>query len=105
MHFGFSKYMLTDNASYFTSHLWNEMARVFGIKLLKSAVYKPSNNGEVECRNRDIMNLLRCMTHDHPQKWAQYLYPVQAALNSTVHSAKGLTPFSLLFGRDYTHLH
>ena len=43
------------------------------------------------------------MTHDQPQKWARYLYPVQAALNSTVHSAKGFTPFNLLFGRDYTH--
>ncbi len=98
--FGCPSKIVTDRGAQFTSHLWKELGRLLGINMAMTAGYHPQANGMAEVRNRDITNLLRTLTSQDPKNWDRHLPAVTFALNNSVHSAFGLTPFNVIFGRD-----
>jgi transposase InsO family protein len=98
--FGTPGKVVSDRGSQFESDLWTEMGELLNMKIAKTSGYKPSTNGEAERFVKSIVQLLRCMTHDHPDKWDKYLPMVCFCLNNSVHSAHGMTPYNMIFGRD-----
>ncbi len=52
--------------------------------------------------HRDLGNMIRALMRDTGQKWDQILPQAVFALNTTVSSVTGYSPFQLMFGRDPT---
>jgi hypothetical protein len=46
-----------------------------------------------------LETFLRCFVHDNPNKWAKWLSQAEFWYNTSLHSAHGLTPFEVLYGR------
>ena len=91
---------VSDRGPQFTSALWEELGQLMNIKMTKTSAYSPWSNGMAEIRNRDITYLLRCMVKKNKKDWDRFLPAVTMSLNSTIHTAHGLTPYNILYGRD-----
>ena len=98
--FGSPVILHADNGPQYISALWQKFCKIMKIKLTHSAVYHPQSNGLVEVRNRDVVQQLRCLAHDNVNSWSDHLPAVTAALNATIHTAHGASPYNILFGRD-----
>ena len=54
----------SDNGGEFTSNEFKELCKDSGIKRELSTPYNPQQNGVVERKNRNIMEVARAMLHD-----------------------------------------
>ncbi len=72
-----------------------------GIRVTNTPAYNPKSN-PVERMHRDLGNMIRALAGDTGQKWDQILPQAVFALNTTVSSVTGYSPFQLMFGRDPT---
>lgn len=54
----------TDRGGEFTSNEFNEFCKIHGISRQLTTSYTPQQNGVAECKNRTIMNMVRCMLCD-----------------------------------------
>ena len=80
------------------SLLFREMLTAFGIVKSRTTAYHPQGDGIVERFNRLLLQLLRCYTQQE-NDWEQYLPLVLYAYCTAPHSATGISPFKLMFGR------
>ena len=90
----------SDRGSQFTSKVWEQLGNLMGIKLARTSGFNPRSNGLSEARNKSIVHLLRCLASHKPNQWDDYLPAVTMALNSTIHTAHGHTPYNIIYGRD-----
>jgi hypothetical protein len=58
---GLSLAMITNRDRIFTSQLWQDLFKSFGVKLKFSSAYHPQTDGQSERVNRCVENYLRCM--------------------------------------------
>ncbi|KAL0299990.1 UNVERIFIED_CONTAM: Transposon Ty3-G Gag-Pol polyprotein [Sesamum angustifolium] len=65
--------IVTDRDRVFTSRLWKELFSMAGVSLDMSSAYHPQTDGQTERVNQCLENYLRCMCHQKPKKWAQWL--------------------------------
>lgn len=95
----------TDNGPQFTSHEFNQFLQTNGIKHVKSSLYHPQGNGQVERFNRVLKSVIQlAMVQRRPLREAitEYL----GVYRSTRHAATGETPAFLLHARNHrTRLH
>ena len=56
-------------------------------------------DGQVECMNRTLCNMLKAIPENEKRNWKDHLPKLMFAYNSTVHKATGFSPFFLMFGR------
>jgi hypothetical protein len=101
--FGYSRKIVSDNASNFTSDLMKQIYRKLGIQMSNIRVYFPQAN-LVERQHMTLIAILRKLTENHQQDWHRYLQPLLFAMRNTP-GPSGFSPFELLFGRSgRTHL-
>ena len=74
------------------------MLKAFGIVKSRTTAYLPQGDGMVERFNRSLLQLLRYYTQQE-NDWEQYLLLVLYAYCTAPHSATGISPFELMFGR------
>ena len=55
----------------------------------------PQTDGQTECVNRVINDILCSVCADTPMRWSSMLPDVEFALNNAVHASTGYTPFYL----------
>ena len=79
--------------------LIKELYNVLQIRKVRSSGYNPECQGQVENYNRTVVNALRKVTKDFPHTWTFKLPIVCLAINSSVNSTTGYTPFFLMRGR------
>jgi transposase InsO family protein len=97
--FGAPLTIVTDNASIFTGHVWNELASVNGIKVVHTAVYHPQSN-LTERMNKEIGIIIRCfVTHQH-NAWAEVLPRVMLAIRTARHSRMKTSSAHLILGYE-----
>ena len=99
--FGFAETIQHDLGSAFTSGLFQEVMKIFGIKDKKSTGYHSQTNGAAEIQNFRINQAMRVTLRDHQWKdydlWIPYIV---FSLNSLVSSRTGYSANFLAFGRE-----
>jgi len=97
--FGPPNEILTDQGGEFVNAVLTSLCANLGIEKRLTSSYSPATNGMVERWNRTFIRSLETHAADHPEDWDLYLDYVALAYRTRAHSATGIAPFELLFGR------
>ncbi|KAL0350215.1 UNVERIFIED_CONTAM: Transposon Ty3-G Gag-Pol polyprotein [Sesamum radiatum] len=90
--------IVSDRDRIFTSNFWKELFGLTGVSLDMSSAYYPQTDGQTERINQCLENYLRCMCHQQPKKWAQWITLAEFWFNTNFHSGLKATPFQALYG-------
>src|SRR4051812_6930317 len=99
-HHGIPTLLTSDRGTEFVNELLATLTTVYKIKHIKTTAYNPQANGQVECTNRTIKDILSKITPRSTGNWSHYL---QAAVHVTRVTKQGSTNFSpseLLYGHQ-----
>ncbi len=97
--FGIPEVLHSDRGTHFTSQIFQQVADRLGIKHTLTPAYNPKSN-PVERAHQDLGNILRATMQETGQPWEQLLPQAVFAMNTSVHTSTGISPFRVLFGRD-----
>jgi hypothetical protein len=97
---GFPRSLVSDRDRVFISNFWRELFTLSGTKLRMSTAYHPETDGQTESYNRVLEHYLRSFVHHQPNLWSQLLPLAEWSYNTSLHSATGLTPFQITYGRE-----
>ncbi|KAL2243479.1 UNVERIFIED_CONTAM: Retrovirus-related Pol polyprotein from transposon 17.6, partial [Sesamum indicum] len=96
--------IVTDRDKVFTSQFWKELFSLTGVSLDMSSTYHPQTDGQTERLNQCFETYLRCMCHQHPKRWSQWISLVEFWFNTDFHSELKATPFEALYGYPLNQL-
>ena len=96
---GMPRSITTHRDPLFVSKFWQSLFSLSGTKLRMSSTYHPQTDGQTEVANRIIEQYLRAFVHRRPSAWGHFLMWAEWLYNTSTHSATGLTPFEITFGR------
>ena len=92
----------SDNGTEYTSDKFSKFCEDAGIEHQLKTPYTPQQNGVVECKNRTILEMARCLLHDKdlPKKfWAEAASTSVFLLNRLPTKALSKsTPFEAWYG-------
>ena len=97
---GYPGQIISDNGACFVSNLFTEMCRLLRIKRNNIIPGRPSANGMVERRNRDIMNAIRCFIGKDKRNWDENLQLIALGLRSAVNRHINFTANEMMLGRQ-----
>ena len=97
---GAPRKIVTDRDSRFTTAFWNTLNRLMGVQVNMTTAYNPRGDGQSENTNRTVESILRKFVNHRQTNWDTKLSAVEYAINDSVHSATGYTPFQLDTGSD-----
>lgn len=101
MVYGPPKELLSDNGRNLTGGVMKAYTALLATKHRVTTPYHPRTNGMVENFNGLLGNILTKMLVNQPTiLWDQYLMQATFSIRIRIHSSKGKSPYSLLFGRD-----
>jgi len=83
----------------FLSHFWQELFILSGTRLRMSTAYHPQSDGQTEIVNKVLQQYLRCFVHNKPHQWRQLLHWAEWHYNTSIHTATGISPFQVVYGR------
>ena len=99
LHYGFPEKIITDQGRNFESELIESLCQVAGMKKLCTSPYHPQTNGQCECFNSTLLNMLGTLTPEQKKDWKNHVSAMVHAYNCTKNAATGFSPYYLLFGR------
>lgn len=101
MVYGPPKELLSDNGRNLTGGVMRAYIALLATKHRVTTPYHPRTNGMVENFNGLLGNILTKMLVNQPTiLWDQYLMQAIFSIRIRIHSSKGKSSYSLLFGRD-----
>ena len=96
---GFPQQILTDNGSNFCGKLMKEVYELLRLQHIRTSVYHPQSNGQVERFNGTLIAILKKLVENKPETWDTYIAPALYAYRDVPHGSTGMAPATLLFGR------
>jgi hypothetical protein len=99
--FGAPAILVSDQGREFVNDVVGELCRLHGVERRITSGYRPMANGQVERFNRSLLLCLRKCTAENPRQWPAWVDYVLLTIRTAHHSATGMTPFSVMFGRPY----
>ncbi|KAI4895127.1 hypothetical protein NFI96_030604, partial [Prochilodus magdalenae] len=90
--------LISDNGPQFLSAEFADLLKECGIRHLRSSVYYPRANGEVERFNRSVTDYLQTASIQG-EPWKSFLRTYLRDYRATLHSTSGVSPSELLHGR------
>ena len=96
--FGVPTTVTSDRGSQFSSHLFQQLAKTWGIKHIMTTPYHPEANGLVERFHRRLKEALIALGSDSPEQWFWRLPCVMLAIRTTIKPDIGASPADLVFG-------
>ena len=100
IHYGFPNKIISDQGRHFESELLANLCEVAGVQKLRTTPYHPQTNGQCERFNSTLLNMLDTLTSEQKKDWKTYVPAMVHAYNSTRNTARGYSPYYLLFGRE-----
>lgn len=98
--FGVPLSMHSDQGSNFESNVFKEMCNILGIHKTRTTPFRPKSDGMVEKANSTIETMLSAFVSEHQQDWDDYIYLLMLAYRSAEHESLGVSPCSMLLGRE-----
>ena len=96
--YGVPAIVTTDRGSQFTSELFQQLLRTWGIKHQMTTAYHPQANGMVERMHRRMKESLIALCNERSQDWYWKLPSTLLAIRTTVKQDLGASPADLVFG-------
>ena len=92
--------ILTDNGGEFCNELSDELYKLLGIHRLRTTSRKASTNGCVERLHRTLNAILAKVVDESQHDWPSLVSYSTFCYNICEHSATGLSPFYVMYGRE-----
>ncbi|XP_045025142.1 uncharacterized protein LOC123469863 [Daphnia magna] len=92
--------IISDQGSCFTSELFEEWIRKWGIQHIQATAEHPETNGLVERVNRTLTLALCAFINAQHNDWDKHLAAAAYAINTARQSTTEITPFELVNGRQ-----
>lgn len=96
---GIPTQLVSDNGPQFVSHEFEQFLEQNGITHVKSSLYYPRANGEVERFNRVLKSCIQNAMIEGKRSLKEKILELLMAYRSTPHQTTGLSPSELLHGR------
>lgn len=90
--------IVSDRDSKFTSKFWTALLPMLGADLAMSTAFHPQTDGQSEAMNKLIEQVLRNYVSHQQDDWHRHLPNAEFAINNSVNSSTGYTPFFLNTG-------
>ena len=97
-HFGVPSTITTDRGSQFSSEIFLQLTKTWGIKTLMTTAYHPEANGLVERLHRRLKESLIALGRETPEEWFWRLPCALLAIRTTLKPDLGASPADLVFG-------
>ncbi|KAM1523464.1 hypothetical protein TB1_012841 [Malus domestica] len=68
--------------------------------MIQSSPYYPKSTGQAEANNKVLVNIIKRMVVESPEKWRERLGDTLWAYRTSKRAGTGTTPFALTFGQD-----
>ena len=96
--FGLPAAITTDRGTQFTSNMWEQLLRSWGIQHHQTTAYHPESNGMVERFHRRLKESLMALAAESRDKWFWQLPCALLAVRTTLKPDIGASPADLVFG-------
>ena len=100
--FGVPRMLHSDKGSNFESHVFTEMCNILGIDKTRTTTRRPQSDGMVERNIKTIKEMLTAFVDKTQKNWDLNLPLLMMAYRSSVHESTGVSPCSMMFGREIT---
>jgi hypothetical protein len=95
---GIPKTIISDRGSIFVAQFWKQLFECLGTHLIRSSVYHPQTDGQMERVNQIIEDMLHaCVLTDGP-KWDKHLPLAEFSYNNSYQESTKMSPFEALYG-------
>jgi len=93
------KDFVSDRDARFTSLFWRTLCSLLGTSQNLSTTFHPQTDGQTERVNRVLEEFLRNFVNPQQDNWDELLPVAEFAINNSVHTSTGYTPFFLNSGQ------
>ena len=100
LHYGFLAKIIRDQGQNFESKLIENLCQVAGVRKLRTSPCHPQTNGQYECFNSTLLNMLGTLTPEQKKDWKSHVPALVPAYNCPRIAATGFSPYYLLFDRE-----
>ncbi|KAL0540962.1 hypothetical protein IC582_020988 [Cucumis melo] len=91
--------IVSDRDARFTSKFWRGLQTAMGTRLNFSTAFHPQTNGQTECLNQVLEDMLRACALEYPGSWDSHLHLMEFAYNKSYQATIGMAPFEALYGK------
>ena len=96
--FGVPAIITSDRGSQFSSAIFQQLTKIWGIQVIMTTPYHPEANGLVERFHRRLKESLIALGADEPDQWFWKLPMALLAIRTTVKPDVGASPSDLVYG-------
>eukprot|EP00731_Ephydatia_muelleri_P011498 Em0006g392a len=98
--FGVPEQLHSDQGRNFESGVIKGICELLQVRKTRTTPYHPQSDGMVERFNRTLLNLLSLSVSENERDWDVKLPVLLFAYRTSVHETTGVTPFSMMLGRE-----
>ena len=100
--YGTPQTLQTDQGASFVGEVFRNTCKILKINKIQSTAFHPESQGCTERSHRVLVEYVGHYVSEDQTNWHSWVPLATYVYNTTEHSATGVTPFELLFGRSST---